>query len=266
MGKFFELRGTLPYWQKIILQITGIILFFLIWHYATIITHASPGVFPPPLKVFAAFPELHFDDAVVRSAFYSIKLNLLGMLGAIILSIPLGFIIGLFPIFRALSEKQIAVFRYLPLTLLIGAFIGWFGFYDKMKIIFLAIGVFVYLLPTVIQRIDEVRDVYVQTVQTLGANKWQTIYTVFIPDVFSRVFDDIRNLVPISWTYIIIAEMINSTGGLGSLSYIASRQSRADKTFAILLILIIIGFLLDKIFSVLDKQFFPHKYATKEDK
>jgi len=263
MNKLFELRGSLSKKDKVILGTVGTILFLVLWQLATVITKASPGVFPPPLKVLTSFYELHFEDAVVRNAFYSLKLNLLGMLEAVVLSLPLGFLIGLLPIFRGLSEKQVAVFRYLPLTLLIGVFIGWFGFYDAMKIHFLAIGIFVYLLPTVIQRVDEVQEVYVQTVKTLGATKEQIVRTVFLPDVLSRVFDDIRVLAPISWTYIIIAEMINSTGGLGALAYIASRQSRADKAFAILLIIVVIGFMMDKIFLILDQQLFPHKYVKE---
>jgi NitT/TauT family transport system permease protein len=132
-----------------------------------------------------------------------------------------------------------------------------------MKVSFLAVGIFVYLLPTVILRVDEVKEVYVQTVKTLGASRWQVIKTVFIPDVLSRAFDDIKVLAPISWTYIIIAEMINKTGGLGSMAYLFGRQSRADKAFAILVIIIFIGIVLDKIFTGLDRLFFPHKYVTK---
>jgi ABC-type nitrate/sulfonate/bicarbonate transport system permease component len=58
----------------------------------------------------------------------------------------------------------------------------------------------------------------------------------------SRLFSQIILLVSLSWTYIIIVEVINSgAGGIGSLSYIASRQSRIDKVFAILLIIIFYG-------------------------
>jgi NitT/TauT family transport system permease protein len=263
LSGLFELRGNLNKQKYNILLIAGIILFLLIWQAIVTFTKVPPGVFPSPWKVLKCLPELHFQDAVVRNAVYSLYLNQAGLFLAVFISLPLGFIIGLFPLFRGLTERQIAVFRYLPLTLLIGVFIRWFGLEDLMKITFLAVGIFVYLLPTVIIRVDEVNEVYVQTVKTLGASKWQTIKTVFIPDVLSRAFDDIKVLAPISWTYIIIAEMINKTGGLGAMAYLFGRQSRADKAFAILLIIIVIGIVLDKIFTGLDRIFFPHKYAVK---
>ncbi len=262
-NRFFELRGSLSKRENNILLIVGIALLLVIWHLITVITKVPAGVFPSPIKVLKCFPELHFRDAVVRNALYSLYLNQAGMFLSVITAVPLGFIIGLLPLFRGLTERQIAVFRYLPLTLLIGVFIRWFGLEDLMKISFLAVGIFVYLLPTVILRVDQVEEVYVQTVQTLGASRWQIVKKVFIPDVLSRVFDDIKVLAPISWTYIIIAEMINKTGGLGAMAYLSGRQSRADKAFAILLIIILIGIVLDRIFTMLDRIFFPHKYVVK---
>jgi NitT/TauT family transport system permease protein len=57
--------------------------------------------------------------------------------------------------------------------------------------------------------------------------------------------------------------MINKTGGLGAMAYLFGRQSRADKAFAVLVIIIVIGILLDRIFTALDRLFFPHKYVVK---
>jgi len=76
----------------------------------------------------------------------------------------------------------------------------------------------------------------------------------------SRLMDDIRVLTAISWTYIIIAELLNRQGGIGSLMYIKARQGQIEKVFAGLIVIIIIGFLQDQIFAFIDKRLFPHKY------
>jgi len=262
---YFDLRGELSLRDKKILSIVGTFGMVALWQLIVTITGVSSSIFPSPIQVLMSFKELHFEDAIVKNAFYSLKLNLLGMFEAVAFALPLGFVIGLFPLFKHLTEKQIAVFRYLPLTLLIGVFISWFGFYDSLKVNFLAVGIFVYLLPTVVARVNDVDEVYVQTVKTLGANKWQTIKIVFLPAVLSKTFEDVIVLAPISWTYIIIAEMQNNTGGLGALAYVAGRQSRADKAFAILIVIILIGMILDKIFSLLDMQLFKFKYVKKGD-
>ena len=154
--------------------------------------------------------------------------------------------------------------RFVPLTAMTGLFIAWFGIENNMKVQFLSFGIIVYLLPVVAQRVLEVEEVYVQTIYTLGANSWKTIRHVYIPYVFSKIFDDIRVLVAISWTYIIVAELINKSGGIGALIFTASRQSRIDKVFAILFLIIAIGFIQDKIFAWLDKKLFPFKYVSSK--
>jgi NitT/TauT family transport system permease protein len=225
-------------------------------------------ILPSPIDVITSIKELHFNDELVRNCGYSLKLNLLGYLEAIAISLPIGFAIGLFPICREMFRKYLDAIRFIPLTAVTGIFIAWYGIYDNMKIQFLSFGIIVYLLPVVVQRVMEVDDVYVQTVKTLSNRKRQIIKSVFIPAVTSKVFDDIRVLVAISWTYIIVAELINKTGGIGSMIYLAERQGRVDKVFALLLIIILIGFIQDKLFVWLDKTIFPFKYSgeSKNDK
>ena len=115
----------------------------------------------------------------------------------------------------------------------------------------------------VIQRIDEVDTVYLQTAKTMGATKWQMIKTIFIPAVLSKLFDDIRVMVAISWTYIVIAELINATGGLGHKLQILARQSNTEGVFAVLFIIIFLGVIQDFIFKILDKIFFKYKHVVK---
>ncbi len=259
---FFSLRGSLPSRTKTLVEIGGAMLFLIIWWALVYFGVVRSSILPSPIRVLTSFPELHFDDALIRNTLYSIKLNVLGYIEAVAIALPLGFLIGLFPLFRGLFERYITALRYLPLTAVIGLFILWFGIGINMKVQFLTLGILVYLLPVAVQRIDDVQKVYIDTVKTLGATKWQTIRFVFMPDVVSRISDDIRVLVAISWTYIIIAEVINKQeGGVGALIYTAARQSRVDKVFAVLLVIILVGFLQDKLMFALDRQLFPHKYA-----
>jgi len=170
--------------------------------------------------------------------------------------------VGLFTPVGAVFNRFLEAIRYVPLTAVTGLFIAWFGIYMNMKVQFLAFGIFVYLLPVVVSRVKELDDVYVQTAETLGASKLQIIWKVFLPGVLSRVSDDIRVLTAISWTYIIVAELINNEGGIGALIFRASRQSRLDKVFACLFVIILIGVAQDKIFIWLDRRLFKYKYAN----
>ena len=216
---------------------------------------------PRPDQTVAAFKPLVQEDRLFYNTFRSVWLNMQGYFWAILLAIPLGFLIGLLPAFRGLFSKQVDTLRYLPLTAVTVVFITWFGLEDQMKIAFLAFGILVYLLPVVVQRIDEVNDVFLKTTFTLGATDWQTIRTVYWPAVMSKLMDDIRVLTAISWTYIIIAELLNRQGGgIGALIYLKQRQGQLDRVFALLMVIVLVGFIQDRLFDYMDRRFFPHKY------
>jgi NitT/TauT family transport system permease protein len=261
---YFQLRGTLPKRTETAIAVAGTVIVLALW---TAITEGGlipKSILPSPVRVLTSFGELHNNDALVRNAAFSLYLNTLGLLEAIALALPIGFVIGLFPIFRTMTGGYITAGRFIPLTAVVGVFIAWFGIEINMKVQFLAFSIFLFLLPVVIQKIDEVEEVYVQTVTTLGASRWQTIKMVFIPAVLSRIFDSIRVLAALSWTYIVVAEMVNANGGgVGALTYISARQSRIDKVFAILLTIVLIGFLQDRILLFADRMLFPYKYLKK---
>ncbi len=223
-------------------------------------------ILPTPLHVIQAYPKLLEEDNLPVHTIHSIWLNFKGYFWAILVSFFVGGLIGFIPLFRGLFSRPVDAMRYLPISALTGLFMLWFGLGDNMKVAFLAFGIFVYMIPVIVQRINEVESVHLTTVYTLGAGSWQTLISVYLPSVISKFMEDLRVLTAISWTYIIIAEILNNTGGLGSLIYWLARRDKTDKVFAVLLLIIVIGILQDRLFVYLDKRLFPHKhYKTKVD-
>ncbi len=260
----FKIGGELNAKTSLIIGIMGFVFIVAVWMLITDITGwVKPATIPSPVDVLVSFKDLFVKDQLLDNTFYSIKLNVLGYLEAILIAVPFGFLIALIPLFRGMFSKYIDAIRYIPITGLVGIFIAWFGISIGMKIHFLAFGVIVYLLPVVIQRVYETEKVHLDTVWTLGANSWQLFTKVYFPSVMSKVFVDIRVITAISWTYIIVAEMVNNEGGLGSMIYLAAKQSRIDKIFAIIIFIILIGFLQDKLFQALERWFFKFKFVKK---
>lgn len=261
--ELFKMGGQVNDRTAAITQIFGWALLILLWWTASTMGWINPRVLPNPVNVIKSYGEMIKDPTynLVHNTGYSVGINLLGYLEAIAIAIPLGFIIGLFPICRSLMSKQIDSVRFLPLPAATGIFISLFGIYFGVKVHFLAFGIAVYLIPIVVQRIDEIDKIHKQTIWTLGANSWQQVRYLYLPSVLSRVSDDIRVLVAISWTYVVVAEMINNQGGLGGLTYLVQKASRSDMLYAILFEIILIGFLSDKFFKLIDKILFKFKYV-----
>jgi NitT/TauT family transport system permease protein len=260
-SKLFELRGKLDKNTNSIIAVIGFALLMTLWITITSLHMVKPQILPSPFKVLLAFPELHFQNALVRNLGFSIYLNIMGYIEAVAISLIVGFIMGMFPLFKSLFSAYVNSARFVPLTALVGLFIAWCGIEVNMKIQFLAVGIMVYLIPVVIARIEEIDEVYEHTAKMLGATPVQRVLYVYIPSVIGRIIVDIQNLLAISWTYLIVAEMVNSSaGGIGSLAFLSARQSRVDKVFAVLLIIALVGFLQDRLFSFIDRKICKYKY------
>ncbi len=257
----FKLGGELPRRTSLIIGIGGMFFILLMWHLVVAFELINRGVLPGPLDVFKAFPILFNEYDLVGNTMYSLKLNMFGYLEALLITLPLGYLIGLVPFFRSFLNRYVDSSRYIPLSGMVGIFIGWFGIGDSMKVHFLAFGIIVYLLPVVIQRVMKTEKVYIQSMYTLGGNNWRMLRHVYIPAGLAKISDDIRVITAISWTYIIIAEMLNKTGGIGALLSTLRRGGHIDMMFAILFLIIVIGIIQDQLFKYLDKLIFPHKHA-----
>lgn len=246
----------------------SILLFF--WYTITSIGIISVRILPNPVDVVKSYITMYTEYDLIGNAWYSIKLNFLGYFYALTIAIPLGFIIGMYPIGKSLFNKIFDALRFIPLPATTGIFIAIFGLAFNMKANFLSFGIMIYILPVVIQRISELQNpsndkdyVFLQTIKTLGATNWQKFRYVYFPYVMGKISDDIRVLTAISWTYVSLVEILNKDGGIGALISTLSRQSRTAEVYALIFLIVIIGIFQDLLFKWVDKLLFPYKHDRK---
>jgi len=243
-----------------LMQITGWLILFALWWLVTNFGLINNHVMPTPQKTWNAFLDMKANDNLVSNIIFSVRINVTGYLKCIIAALVVGFAIGLSPRVRKMFSQQVNALRFVPITALMGIFIAISGLTITTKINFLAFGIWVYLVPVVVQRIDEVNTTHLQMMKTLGAGFWQTVRFVTWRSVIARLSDDIRILVGISWTYIIVAELAGIQGGLGSLIFLGERQSNVGKVYAVIFIIVAIGIIQDALFRLLDRFLFKFKY------
>jgi NitT/TauT family transport system permease protein len=260
LRQLFEIRGQLSKKTTTAIMFIGLVTILAAWTAITSMGLVHRAILPSPLAVILSYKELFTEMNLLKEITYSVQINIMGYAEALIISLPIGFCLGLFPLFREMFKKYIDAVRFLPLTALTGLFVAWFGIGSPMKVHFLAFGIIVFLLPAIMQRIAEVEQVYCDTMKTLSAKKWHMIVYVFLPATFSKVLEDIKLLISMGWTYIIVVELMNrSQGGVGAMAFMSARQGRIDQVYAILFVIIVIGIIQDKTIDLITKTIFPHK-------
>jgi NitT/TauT family transport system permease protein len=241
--------------------VLGWFVILLVWFAISSMELINHRVLPSPGKTWASFIDMLQHRDLIGNLLFSLKINYLGYIIAIGTALPVGFAVGLSEFGKKMFDKPINALRFIPITALGGIFIAISGLSIWTKILFLAFGIWVYLVPVVIQRLQEVSGTHLQMMQTLGATKWQIFKNVQWPYVTSRLSDDIRILVGISWTYIIVAELKNVQGGVGSMIWLGERQANPGYVYAILILIIIVGVLQDWKFGWIDRILFKFKHA-----
>lgn len=255
-----KLRGDIAPQQSIVWGTAAILLWITSWWLVSVTGWISPKVAPSPFAVLGTIPEMYLHHKLTANILYSLAENLTGTIIAIAISLPVGLLLGLVPVIRAMSKPFFIGLRFVPLPVAIPIFMAAFGIGFVMKSAFLMVSIAIYLIPTVMQRVSETPQVYIDTANTLGANYWQLVRHVFVPDVFSRAWDDIVILIGLSWTYISFVDLINmSDGGLGAMIYAGQRTSTAERYYAVLLVIMFVAYIEAMAFEQAGFMFFPFK-------
>jgi NitT/TauT family transport system permease protein len=244
-ASLFALREPLPRSTATVIGLLAPILVAAVWCVLTYGGFMKPDFLPSPTEVLRGTLQLFLQydlwDAIVISTWRIAQAFLL----AAALALPLGVLMGAFEPVNRFFEPIVAPLRYMPISGFISILILWFGIYEKEKIAFLFLGVFVYLLPVVVTAIRTVPEELVQTSLTLGASRWQVIRTVLLPAALPEIFDSFRVMNAILWTYVILAEWVNPGHGLGYIIELARTHQKASWAFAGLLVIGGIGLLTD---------------------
>src|SRR3954447_10298688 len=221
----------------------------------------SPLILPSPMEVLKAFPPLHFDQGLVRSAFISFMRVTAGFSLAAIMALPLGIYMATFPGIAAFFRPLALVGAYVPIVVFIPLTLAWFGLNETQKVGFLFIGCFVALLPMVIKSISKVPAAYLDVAVTKGATQWQLVRHVLFPVAQADIWDNLRAVYGVGWGWIILAEVVNAERGLGYLISISERRGHTAAIFAVILVIVLIAVACDQLWWLGARILFP--YARK---
>lgn len=252
----WSIRQPVPRATALALSFVMPVLVFAVWCLLTYGRLVPADFVPTPTETVRGTLQLFIQYDLWTAILVSTRRIALAFLLASAIALPLGVMMGAFTPIHHLFESITAPLRYMPISAFIPLLILWFGIYEKQKIAFLFLGVFVYLLPVVVSAIRAVPEELVQTALTLGATKGQVIRTVLLPSALPEIFDSFRVMNAISWTYVILAEAVNPEHGLGYMVELARTHQKASWSFAGLIVIGGIGLLTDFIIRSISRVLF----------
>lgn len=180
-----------------------------------------------------------------------------GFLLACLLGIPLGILAGTFRFAEALLVPPTEFIRYMPATAFIPLIMVWAGIGEWAKVIVIFIGCFFQLMLMVADNTRSVSNDLLQTSYTLGANRWQAIEKVLIPALLPDLMNTLRLIIGWAWTYLVVAELVAASSGLGFSIMKAQRFLNTDQIFVGIIAIGLLGLMTDRTFAYCHRRFFP---------
>jgi NitT/TauT family transport system permease protein len=204
---------------------------------------------PPPHRVVTALWKTLMDGSLLRNAWSSLVVINLGFLLSSLIAIPLGIMMGSFRIVAAALDPVVNFTRYLPVTSMIPLLILWIGIGLEEKVAVIFIGTFFQQIVMFADTSAQVPSELFNAAYTLGASKRQVVTRVLLPATLPGVIDTLRVTMGWAWTYLVVAELVASSSGLGYMSMQAMRGLHADLIFVAILVIGFLGLVTDQIFK-----------------
>jgi NitT/TauT family transport system permease protein len=246
---FWRLAEDIPRPLNTLLVATSIGLPLLIWWLVTTFGSVDPKFLPSPAKVLEAFGRLWSTRELLKDTVASLWRVGVGFLLAVVLSIPVGVLMGSFASIRALLEPLFGLMRYMPAPAFIPLLILYLGIGEEPKITLIFIGVFFFNSLMVMDTVKFVSKDLIEAAYTLGGDRWQTLTQVIFPHVLPGIIDACRINLAAAWQLVIVSELIAATEGLGRRISVAGRFLRTDEIFVGLIVIGIIGLTFDLLFQ-----------------
>jgi NitT/TauT family transport system permease protein len=219
----------------------GIAVLLILWEAAPRLGWIDSQFFPSLSSILAEGLKLVEDGTLFTHIAISMERTLLGLVCAIALAVPLGFLLGgwfprvtsfLSPLLKLLG--QINAFSLFPL------FVLFFGIGEMAKFSIIFWSCLWPVLFTTIAGVQEVDPLFVKLARSMGSGRLTLLVKVLLPGSLLSIFTGIRIGATVAFLMLIAAEMIGAGSGLGwlvlnsSVNYIIPRLYLAALLIALL--------------------------------
>ncbi len=218
-------------------------------------------------------------DAVQRLAFTEDKrsggylfwqdtASSLGRLGlgigiAALAGLCLGIAAGTLPLLRAPLSPLLTVLSMIPPLAILPILFIVFGLGELSKVMLIVIGITPILARDMEQRAREIPAELLIKAQTLGANTWTLILRVVLPQLLPRLLIALRLVLGSAWLFLIAAEAIASTDGLGYRIFLVRRDLAMDVILPYVVWITLLAWLMDLGLRQLARLCFPWYEGAK---
>ena len=259
-----RIRFSFHWVQSLVKQSIVILLLLILWEAAPRMGLVDPTFFPPFSKVAESWWGLvisgdlyaHFQASILRSLF--------GFGLAILVAIPMGLIVGWYPLASELLNPVLEVFRNTAALALLPVFILLLGIGETSKV---SIVFFACTFPILLNTINAVRNVdplLIKAAKSMALHSYKLFYKVILPASIPTIFTGIRMAGSSSILVLIAAEMVGAKEGLGYLINYSQQNFQIPQMYAGIITISLLGVAINYLLISLERKFSSWKTNSNQ--
>jgi NitT/TauT family transport system permease protein len=261
-------RGGIVLWGALPFLIAGVA--YAVASSARLAANPNDKLLPPFESFVAAIARLALnpdprtgDYLMWVDTLASLERLGIGLAVATALALVLGVAVGLIPYIRAGLSPIIGVISMIPPMAVLPVLFIVFGLDELSKVVLIVFGVAPFLVRDLALKVGDMPREQLIKAQTLGASTWQIVVRVVLPQMLPRLIDAVRLSLGPAWLFLISAEAIAATEGLGYRIFLVRRYMAMDVILPYVAWITLLAFLSDAGLRWINARFFPWLQAGK---
>lgn len=242
---------------RVALGASFFVLFVAAWAVATLGGFVSKTFLADPLTMvrsgYVLLTQMEFGWDILMTVWRVVG----GFIIAAVIALPLGVAMGAYKPIEAFFEPFVSFARYLPASAFIPLLILWAGIGEAQKLALIFIGSFFQLVLMIAVIVGNTRRDLVEAAYTLGVGDRSLIWRVLVPGAAPEIAETLRMVLGWAWTYVIVAELIGASSGIGHMITDSQALLATDQIIFGIIVIGLIGLVSDYLFKAANRRLFP---------
>lgn len=226
----------------------------VIWEAAVQLGWVSAHLLPPPSELVGTLSDLAASGELWRHIGISSLRVLVGFAIGALLALLVGAAVGLSRELEAYLDPSFQALRAIPSLAWVPLLLLWLGIDEAPKITLIAIGAFFPVYLNLVAGIHNVDRKLVEVGGIFGVKGWRLIVRIFLPAALPNLLTGLRSGLSLAWMFLVAAELIAATRGLGYLLTDGREMARADLVIVAIIVLAALGKLSDSVLQGAERR------------
>jgi sulfonate transport system permease protein len=209
---------------------------------------------PGPLAVWDAAVDLVQRGQLGHHVAISTQRVLLGFAIGALVGLAVAAVVGLSRAGDVLLSPMLAAVRAVPSLAWVPLLLLWLKMGEESKVTLIAIGAFFPVYTTVAAALRHVDPHLVEAGRSFGLRGWSLFRTVQLPAVLPSLVSGLRLALAQAWLFLVAAELIASSMGLGYLLTDSQQNGRVDRILLAIVLLALLGTITNALVGVVEKR------------